>query len=167
MLLFKSFKLAALATLSAALLAGCTLRPAYQADGRSQADFDISYAEADTRLEQIVIQKIRFDLGETKTAPYELDVRVSASARSLFKAGSQFARNEKEMKATISYQLINLDDDEQVLSGSRFATATYQTSGQLVADKAAAQDAEERASEAAAKLVVIDLLQFFNEANAK
>lgn len=71
------------------------------------------------------------------------------------------------MKATISYQLINLDDDEQVLSGSRFATATYQTSGQLVADKAAAQDAEERASEAAAKLVVIDLLQFFNEANAK
>ncbi|AVX02852.1 hypothetical protein [Maritalea myrionectae] len=167
MLLFRSFKLAALAALSAALLAGCTLRPAYQADGQAQANFDITYAEPDTRLEQIVIQKIRFDLGETKTAAYKLDLGVSASARSLFKAGSQFARNEKEMKATVSYKLIDVNTEETVLSGSRFATATYQTSGQLVADKAAVQDAEKRASEAAAKLVEIDLLQFFNEANTQ
>lgn len=165
MLLSKPFKLAAAAALSVTLLAGCTLRPAYQSANSAQSDFDLTYADADTRLEQIVFQKIRFDLGEKKSAPYKLDLNVSASARSLFKAGSQFARNEKEMKATISYQLIKLDSEETVLSGSRFATATYQTSGQLVAEKAAAQDAEKRAGEAAAKLVEIDLLHFFNEAN--
>ncbi|MCF4096910.1 hypothetical protein [Maritalea mediterranea] len=163
MLSSKSMKLAALAALTAALLAGCTLRPAYQSTDRN-AQFDLSYAEPDSRLEQIIFQKIRFDLGEEQAAAYKLDLNASASARSLFKAGSQFARNEQEMKVTISYQLIQLDSEETVLSGSRFATATYLTSGQLVADKAASQDAEKRAGEAAAKLVEIDLLQFFNEA---
>ncbi|WP_424983369.1 hypothetical protein [Maritalea sp. S77] len=168
MLLSKPFKLAAMAALSAALLAGCTLRPAYQGTNNlAQKDFNLTYAEADSRLEQIIFQKIRFDLGENKAAPYKLDLNVSASARSLFKAGSQFARNEKEMKATISFKLIQVDTEETVLSGSRFAAATYQTSGQLVADKAAAKDAEKRAGEAAAKLVEIDLLHFFNEANTQ
>lgn len=164
MLLFKPFKLAALAGLTATLLAGCTLQPAYQNATAGKKDFDLTYAEADTRLEQVIFQKIRFDLGQETGATYKLDLSAGASARALFKASSQFARNEKEMKVTISYKLIQQDSEETVLSGSRFATATYQTSGQLVADKAAAQDAEHRAGEAAAKLVEIDLLQFFNEA---
>lgn len=171
MSLSNPFKRVTMAGLTAILLAGCTLQPAYQSTSMGKKNFDLTYANADTRLEQVIFQKIRFALGQKTNATYKLDLSASTSTRALYIAGSQFARNESEMKVTISYQLFRQEDEngeeKEELAGTRFATAIYQTSGQLVDDKSAKQDAEHRAGEAAAKLVEIDLLQFFNQASAQ
>lgn len=139
------------------LLAGCSgLRPVY-GDGGAASDLAFAYAEPDSRLEQIIIQDLALRLGLTERddAPL-IRISTSTSGRDLTRTGTVKPVVQKEVTVSASYEVVF--DGEIVLDGRRRATASYTTSGQVIADDAAYKDATERAAHEVAETVRLSIL---------
>jgi len=137
-------RLVVIISVSALVLAGCTLRPVYDADPKQS--FALSYSSPSSTTEQALIQQLAFKLGRSDNPVYKLSFSTSTSSRSLFAVGSQFLRSESEAKVTSTFTLIDLVSEEEVARATRFGTAIYQSNPQNVASKSAVKDANKRAA---------------------
>lgn len=141
------------AALAATLaLGGCSgFRPVYGEQGIAQSRMELSYAEPNSRLEQIVYQEfvLRFGRAADETAP-RLEVRARSSARGL--TMTDVAKPATQYAATVTVDAtLTAPDGRIVFTGSRTATAQYATVGQVLADTEARDEAEQRAAGEAAE----------------
>lgn len=151
----KTFKtLAALACVS--VLSACSFTPLYGDNSAVGSNLNLSYADPNTRIEQVIYQDLKLRLGREKTVDAPL-VTVSASTGSRrvgrTSSGSPATTYEATVTASVSVskQDIETDITEQVYSISRSASATYTTNGQRLADQQALEEANERAALSVAK----------------
>jgi hypothetical protein len=151
---------AAAAVLGAALaLTGCSgLRPVYGPGGIASQQLAFSYAEPESRIEQIIIQDLMLRLGKGGGADAP-QIRISAAAgsRDLTRTSVTKPRTQKEMAVTATYTVVAADG-AVLLTGRRKATAQYETVGQVLADEAAADDARERAARSVAETIRLTIL---------
>ena len=150
--------LAALALVVPMALAGCSgLRPVYGENGVVRDKLALAYDKPSSRLEQIIIQDLalRLGLSEDPGAP-TVSITAVASARQLTRTGTVKAMTQHE--ATVSANYTVTRDGEIVAQGTRRATASYATSGQILADDAAYKDAVERAGHEVAETIRLSIL---------
>jgi LPS-assembly lipoprotein len=145
-----------IALAAAGLLAGCTLTPVYGDAAKSSQGLALSYAEPETRLEQVVYRTLSGRLGPTRADAPHLSAQVSSSAAQIGLSAVPGPLSDYKLTVTITYRV--QQDGVEIASGTRSATAGYQTNGQIVADDAARAGAEEQAAKAAAEMVRLALL---------
>lgn len=141
------------------VLAGCSgLRPVYGPDGVASEQLAFGYAEPGSRLDQIIIQDLSLRLG-SGGGPDAPKIRISAAAgaRTLTRTAVSKPSTQREVAVTASY-VVAAADGSVLVSGRRRATAQYATSGQVLADEAARQDAEARAARAVADTIRLSIL---------
>lgn len=145
---------------SATALGACSFSPVYSGTLASQPMLDLAYARPTTRLEQVIYQELalRFGSSDAATAPLAT-VRVTSLAPIV--GMSATANPNKLYRATVTATLtITRRDgtDAKPISFTRQASAEYTTSGQVLADSAAANEAAERAAKAAAESLRLAML---------
>lgn len=148
------------------LLAGCTFTPVY-GTARTEENLAFQYAAPTNRLEQIVYQYLGAKLGRNGlTSDPQVKVAVSTSSRRVSRtaAGSVFTRYEMVATGTVTVTQM-LNNKETLLSVDRTAAATYEISGQVLSDRAAEDDARERASQALAETIRLTLISTFAKGN--
>ena len=150
--------LVALALLAPVLLGACSsFRPVYGETGLAAERIALSYAKPASRLEQIIIQEIAGRLGaDAGPGAPVFSVTASSSARTLTQTRVTKPVTQREVQVTASYQVVS--DGVVVVSGTRRATASYATSGQVLADESALKDATERAGRAVAETIRLSLI---------
>ena len=155
----RSIALAAILLGGATALGACSFTPVYSSTLTGRQMLDLAYAKPTTRLEQIIYQELalRFGTSESATAPLVMaTVATTTTAIGL----SATANPNKPYRATVTATLVVTprDGSGKPLSLTRQASAEYTTSGQVLADTAAATDAQERAAKAAAESLRLALL---------
>lgn len=148
--LFAAIALAALA------LSGCTITPVHGDRAMTGiSEVQLAYAKPANRLEQVFYQALAARLGTSPSGP-TLTASVSTSASRI--GLTDFARTavDHQVIATVSYRVER--DGETLASGTRTATSGYRTTGQILADDTARQNAGEEAVRAAAQSVIATLL---------
>lgn len=145
------------AALTAAVsLAGCTLTPVYGGANGADARLALSYAEPETRLEQVVYHALSDRLGPNVAGAPQFSAQVASSSTRIGLSSIPGPTTEHQLTITITYSVV--DDSMNLTGGVRSATAGYRTTGQIVADDAARATAEEQAAKAAAETVRLALL---------
>ena len=138
-------------------LAGCTFAPVYGDYGVAQGRVAVTYNKPATRLDQIIIQDLSVRLGKSDApdAPF-VRIQSSSTARALTRTGTSKPTKQFETTVTVSFVLAH--NGKVLAVGSRSATAAWAETGQVLADEAAARDADERAARAAGETVRLSIL---------
>jgi len=139
-------------------LSGCSLTPAYS---EQTPRIELSYAQPTSRAEQIVYQDLAQRLGSvTRSDVPQVSVKVSQSVRDLARSESPGTTSAKEV--VLSGLVTVLQEDgvrfNTLFSGTRTASASFNTSGQVLADRAAETEATERAAHSLAETIRLTLL---------
>ena len=150
--------LAALALLLPLALAGCSgFRPVYGECGVARAGLEFAYAKPGNRLEQIIVQDLVRKLGSSGRPDVpEIRITAAAGARALTHTSVDKPATHHEMAVTATFTVTR--EGEVLLTGTRRASASYVTVGQVLADEAAAKDAQERAAREVAETIRLSLL---------
>ncbi len=149
----------ALSLLGATVLAGCTgLTPVYGERGIGTERHALQYADANSRLEQIIYQELVLRFGRTSD-PSSPTVRITTSNSTRKLTRSSVVRPSEQREATVT-ALIELiaADGSIILSTSRSAAALYTTDSQALAASEAEREAGERAARELAETVRLTLL---------
>ena len=148
--------LIALGFATTAMVSGCTMAPVY-GDVAAPTRYVIAYSKPTTRLEQIIYQELALSLGETTAvdAPV-LVVRVNVSTKKLTESNVANGIEAYEATAIATYSLAR--GDVVIASGSRDATASYESSPQVLAGRSASEEAGERAAKAVAESIRLSLI---------
>jgi hypothetical protein len=144
----------------AAALGACSFSPVYSGTLASQPLLNLAYAKPATRLEQIVYQELALRFGTSDAATTTL-ASVTATASSTTIGLSATSNPNQPHRATVTATLTLTRRDGSTAEPMRFtrqASADYTTSGQVLADTAAATEAGERAARAAAESLRLALL---------
>jgi len=153
--------LAGLVLSAGAALGACSFAPVYRsATPLSQSELNLAYAEPTTRLEQIIYQDLALRLGssDAATAPLVSVATTTSAARvGLSATGNPNTLNRLTLTATLTVTQRD-GSDAAPIRFTRQASAEYSTSGQVLADTAAANDAAARAARAAAESLRLTLL---------
>lgn len=163
MLLSKPLRRVVLASVLLAFgtaLSACSFSPVYSGALASQPTLDLAYAKPTSRLEQVIYQELalRFGTSEATTAPL---ATVTASSSGSAIGLSATANPNKPARVTVAATLTITRRDGTTSAPVRItreASAEYTTSGQDLADTAAATDAAERAAKAAAESLRLAVL---------
>lgn len=149
---------AALALLLPLALAGCSgFRPVYGEGGSARAGLEFAYAKPGNRLEQIIVQDLMLKLGSSRRPDVpEVKIAASAGSRVLTHTSVDKPATHYEAAVTASYTVTR--EGEVLLSGTRRASASYFTVGQVLADESAAKDARERAAREVAETIRLSIL---------
>jgi len=151
---------AGLALAMATALGACSFTPVYSGTLAGQPLLELAYAKPSSRLEQVIYQELALRLGSSDAAAAPLaQVTVSSSAATI--GLSATANPNKPQRVTVTATLTVTRRDGTAgrpLSFTRQASADYTTSGQVLADNAAAVEAGERAAKAAAESLRLALL---------
>ena len=109
------------------------------------------------RLEQIIIKELELKLGSSSSpdAP-EISVTAQSGTRALTRTGVVKPMSDHEITVSANYAVTV--DGKVVIEGTRRASAHYRTSGQVLADEAAAEDASERAEREVAETIRLSIL---------
>lgn len=135
------------------LLAGCSFSPVYQntadpAARAGRATFGFSYDRPKSGLEQIVYQAL--DARLPASAPRQegfVTVSLSSSGRTVGRTATASVFNTQQSVLTANVIVYKSQTDRSILfSIKREKAALFESSGQLLADQAARQNAEERAA---------------------
>ena len=148
-----------LALVAPLLLGGCSgFRPVYGDGGLIAQRLEFNYAKPGSRTDQIIIQELalRLGSGSNPDAP-EIRISSAAGARGLTRTNVTKPGSHLEMSVRTSYSVVTADG-ETLVSGTREASAAYVTSGQVIADEAAAKDATERAAREVAETIRLSIL---------
>ena len=156
----RSIALAAILLGAATALGACSFTPVYSGTLASQPMLNLAFAKPATRLEQIVYQELalRFGSSDAATAPLA-QATVSSSVATINISAT--ANPNKGRRVTVTATLVVTPRDggqTQPMSFTRQASADYTTSGQVLADTAAATEAAERAAKAAAESLRLAML---------
>lgn len=141
-------------------LGACSFSPVYSGTLASQPMLNLAFAKPTTRLEQVIYQELalRFGSSDAATAPL---ATVSVVSSAPVVAMSATANPNKLYRAVVTATLTIARRDgtnAEPLSFTRQASAEYTTSGQVLADTAAANEAAERAAKAAAESLRLAML---------
>ena len=150
---------AAILLAGATALGACSFTPVYSGTLASQPTLELAYAKPTTRLEQIIYQELALRLGSSESGTVPL-VMATVAATTTAIGLSATANPNKPYRATVTATLVVTprDGSAKSLSFARQASAEYTTSGQVLADTAAATDAQERAAKAVAESLRLALL---------
>jgi hypothetical protein len=152
--------LAGLFLATTAALGGCSFSPVYSGALASQPLLEVAYASPSSRLEQIIYQELalRFGSSEADTAPLA-SVSAVASAVGVGLSGTANPNKLNRVTVTATLTIVRRDELEtRPVALTRHASADYTTSGQVLADTAAANEAAERAARAAAESLRLGVL---------
>ena len=151
----------------AALLSGCSFSPVYGGNGSfgrgalaDQPLLNFAYAKPNSRLEQVIYQELALRLGEStaQTAPL-VQVSVGSIAGDVLLAVTPDPRKPVEVTIIASMTITARDGSGKAeVSITRRATASYTRVDQILADNAAASEAQERAAKAAAESLRLAVL---------
>ena len=150
-----NFTLRFFAPLAFLFLAACSFAPVYSNPAISRSNFDLTFDQGNTRLEQIVYADLVAHFGRS-TAPITQNVHVAVSSSAITPGKSSVG-----LQGIIT--ITNNQSDEIVFTGTRTASATYLSSGQSLANQQAANEATERAAHQLAetiRLTLISVLSF-------
>ena len=133
------------------LLAGCSFSPLYGENGGASAGRGFAYADPANRIEQIIYQELAFRLG-TDDSPDARRVTISASQadRRLGRTSPSSVLSAHEAVVNARLVVTAPGVEGSVLTADRFASASFEKSGQVAADRAASKDAGEKAARAVA-----------------
>jgi hypothetical protein len=160
-----SRRLLAVAVLAAAVsvvVSGCSsFQPVYGSGTLSQTpSLNLAYDTPDNRLEQVVYQELALRLGSSSSpdAPLvRVDIRSDHDDQAL--SDSINPNRPKEVTVTATLTIRRRDGVEEApLRIVRMTTASYTRNGQVLADRAAAAEASERASKAVAESLRLAIL---------
>jgi len=143
-----------------AALGACSFSPVYSGALASQPMLNLAYAKPTSRLEQVVYQELalRFGSSDAPTAPLA-SVSVSASSDDIGRSKTSNPNAAYRVTVTASLTITHRDGTQgERLAFTRTASADYTTSGQVLADTAAATEAGERAAKAAAESLRLAVL---------
>jgi hypothetical protein len=144
----------------AAAMGACTLTPVYSGGQAESALPALAYAKPASRIEQIIYQDLALRLGATDLATAPL-ASVRASAGHADMVLSRTANPNKPVEVTVTATLTITQRDGTTTAPvvlTRQATANYSRSGQVLGDREAAIDAEERAAVAVAESLRLAVL---------
>lgn len=150
----------ALALTSSMVLSACTMAPVYSDAQAVSQQLAFTYAEPNSRLEQIVYQDLRLRFGESQ-APDARQLRVSVSAVGGWEALSDSVNPNTTSSMTATAQLTLVPpagSSEAPVTIIRTAVANYTTNDQAFAAREAAVEAQERAAHAVAESLRLALL---------
>lgn len=162
MSLSSSMKLIAVLAVTAMLplLAACSgFRPVYGDAAGAVSRYSFEYGTPATRLDQVLYTELRLRLGpDTGDAgTVKVVVSTSANSRAITRTAVVKPATTNEMTVSGSFTVTGADGEE-IASGSRTASALYETTGQVLADTAAQSDASERAARALAETIRLAIL---------
>ena len=141
-------------------LGACSFSPVYSGTLASQPMLNLAFAKPTTRLEQVVYQELalRFGSSNAPTAPLAT-VSVSSAAGGIGLSATTNPNKLYRAVVTATLTIARRDGtDAKPLSFTRQAAAEYTTSGQVLADTAAANEAAERAAKAVAESLRLAML---------
>jgi hypothetical protein len=146
----RRFAAAGIALGLATALGACSFSPVYSGTLASQPMLNLAFAKPTSRLE--------FGSSDAPTAPLAT-VSVSAAAGGI---GLSSTSNPNKLYRTVVTAKLTIarrdGTDATPMTFTRQATAEYTTSGQVLADTAAANEAAERAAKAAAESLRLAML---------
>jgi hypothetical protein len=152
---------AAILVSSGAVLGACSFSPVYSGTLASQPMLNLAYAKPQSRLEQVIYQDLALRLGssDAPTAPLAT-VSATASAGGLgFLTATDNPSKPYRVTVTATLTITQRDGREAPpLVITRRATAEYTTNSQVLADTAAANEANERAGKAVAESLRLAVL---------
>lgn len=144
------------------LVSGCAFGPVYGEGGLDSADTPLNFERPNNELEQIAYQTLagRFRSTEAPDTPV-LRLSVATSGGKPFDTATA-PFETYTMTSSITAELYRPapagQPAELMFRGSRQATATYRTSGQIGANNAAEQEARRQATRAAAENLRLAIL---------
>ena len=145
---------------SAAVLSACTMAPVYSDARTASQQLAFTYAEPNSRLEQIVYQDLRLRLGESQV-PDARELRVSISAGGSREALSATDNPNTTKRVTAVARLTiapPAGSGGAPVTITRTAMANYTTNAQAFAAQEALVEAQERAAHAVAESLRLALL---------
>lgn len=145
---------------SVTALGACSFSPVYSGTLAGQPMLDLAYAKPTTRLEQVVYQELALRLGssDAPTAPLAtVSVTTGGGGVGLSATSNPNKLSRAVVTATLTIARRDGTNVEPV-TFTRQAIAEYTTSGQVLADTAAATEAGERAAKAAAESLRLAVL---------
>ena len=151
----------ALALLGGALalgLSACSgLTPVYDQPRLASGALHVQYGVPGNRVEQLIYQDLALRIPRGGVGDPKLTVSASQSGASLTHDIASPPQSQKQM--TVSATITLTDTDGKVLfSGRRSATADYTTDAQILANRAAAEDAAARAAHLLAETIRLTVL---------
>ncbi len=128
------------------LVSACSFSPIYGDKSQSSSNIKLSYAEPKNRLEQIIYKDLAHKLGDSENSDL-LTISVSSSSRSVARTSNDLPFSIKEAVLTASITLVDNENANNIIfSGTRSAATSYSTNGQIISDKKALEDAQEKAA---------------------
>ena len=152
---------AGLVLAAGAALGACSFSPVYSGALGNQPMLDLAYAKPTTRLEQVIYQELalRFGSSDAETAAPLATVTASSSSSAIGLSATGNPNKPRRVTVTATLTVARRDcTAAEPLTFTRQASADYTTSGQVLADTAAATEAAERAARAAAESLRLALL---------
>ena len=145
---------------SAIALSGCGLTPLYGDSSLTRQSMALSYAEPTSRLEQIVYQELGRSFAPSASADAPLvSVSVSRSGRGVTRTSNPGSTTNYEMVVTGTILIVGPEPEKKViLNVTRQASASYTTTGQVLADNSADIEASERGARALAETLRLTVL---------
>jgi len=146
------------------LISACSFSPVYN-NKTQTADFNLSYSEPKSRLEQIIYQDLKLRLGEKNDANL-LTIKVSASSRAVARTSNGTPSTIAEAILTASITLVDSTDSSNVIfSDTRKASASYSTNSQIIANNKAYENASETAALELAQTIRLTLIGVLSAKN--
>lgn len=140
--------------IAAFFLVGCTFTPVYGPASQASS-IAFNYGSADSRPEQLVYQTLALSFPPT-TSPAALTLDVLVRTSGSRETMSRATRPETVLTVT-AYATI-MRGKERVMRIERVASASYSTGPQVIANKSAELDAEERAAKSVAESIRLAIL---------
>lgn len=147
-LIRQTFFRGAMLLLFSALVSACSFAPVYSNSAGTK--YNLSYADANSRLEQIVYADLVSHFGRSSNTANQ-HVKISVSSSSITPGSSSVG-----LSAFII--LTQIDSEEIIFSGTRTASASFVGSPQSVANQQAANQASARAAHQLAEAIRLTLL---------
>jgi len=149
------------------LLSACQFQPLYgdRAAGQAGGLEQVGVASVDSRVAQQVRNHLLFLFnGGFGTSQKTHEVRLSISfSNQLSSALPTIAVSTAgTVTVTARYDLVDLKTNETIASGSRDASASYDRTGQVLANNRATRDAENRAAKEAAEALRLAIASHMN-----
>ncbi len=151
-------------TAFAVVVSGCSsFTPVYGDAAEIREQLDLAFPKPESRLEQIVYQELalRFGSGLSTTASL-VSATVLTSNRDIAVSDTDDPFNTREMTVTVVITITPpTGDANEAITLTRRATATYLVSGQILANEASVQEAQERATRSATESLRLAILASF------
>ncbi len=132
------------------ILSACSFSPVYSNPDQNNTAFNLEFASANTRLEQIVYSELAASFSNSSAMKENL-VEVIVSSSSVNPGIGSVGLTGK-------ITVTNIQSAKIVYAGSRTASATYVASGQSLANQQAANEASERAARELAQTIRLTLI---------